>query len=176
MTAMNSIPERIHGDGFYLRKWKVNDAEWYIHARDEEIFQWTTEKHDLTVAETEAAILRVNARTDAVSFAIVDSSTDSLLGNMALVIFPDDTGAAEMMYWLAAAARGRGIATQAVLLFRDWAFQSLGLTRILLKIRPGNRRSQRVAERAGFRQIEYGDTDDLWFEKMNPTGSETGLM
>jgi [ribosomal protein S5]-alanine N-acetyltransferase len=171
---MNTIPERLQGDEYFLRRWEVNDAEWYVNSRDDEIFRWTTEKRDLTIAETEAAILKVNASLEALCFAIVDSSKDSLLGNIALVLEVDRTDTAEMMYWLAAAARGRGIATQAVTLLSDWAFQSLDLQHIVLKIRSGNLHSQRVAERAGFRQLELGEADYIWFERNKFIGSETG--
>ena len=58
-----------------------------------------------------------------------------------------------MQYWLAPSARGWGIATMAVVLRCRWAFQSLGLDRITLKTLRGNLRSQRVAERAGFRLV-----------------------
>jgi ribosomal-protein-alanine N-acetyltransferase len=48
-------------------------------------------------------------------------------------------------------ARGRGIATRALRLVTDWAFSSLGVTRIELTTDPENVPSQRVAERVGFR-------------------------
>jgi [ribosomal protein S5]-alanine N-acetyltransferase len=171
---MNTIPERLQGDGFFLRRWEVKDAEWYVHSRDDEIFQWTTEKRDLTIAETEVAILKINASMESLCFAIVDLSKESLLGNIALVFNADRTDTAEMMYWLAATARGRGIATQAVTLLSDWAFQSFGLQHIILKIRSENLHSQRVAERSGFRQLEPGEADYIWFERMKPIGSKTG--
>jgi len=53
----------------------------------------------------------------------------------------------EIGYW---DARGRGVATRAVTLLRDWAQQELGLTRMEMQIHPGNAVSCRVAEKAGF--------------------------
>ncbi|MEM5773588.1 MAG: GNAT family N-acetyltransferase [Anaerolineaceae bacterium] len=132
---MNNIPEPINGDGFFLRRWEVRDAGWYVQSRDEEIFKWTTEKRDLTIAETEAAILQINANTESLCFAIVSLSEENLLGNIALAISADHPDSAELMYWLAANARGRGIATQAVNLLSDWAFNSFGLARIFLGLR-----------------------------------------
>ncbi len=164
---MDIIPERLSGDGFFLRKWAVEDAAWYVLSRDDEIFQWTTEKRDLTIAETQAAILRINTSVEALCFAIVEAATGGLLGNIALVIDKERSNTAEIMYWLAAAARGRGIATQAVILLSDWAFQSLGLECIEMKILPGNLRSQRVAERAGFQRSDPGEADYRWFERRN---------
>jgi len=60
-----------------------------------------------------------------------------------------DTG--EIAYIVAPAARGRGIATEAVRLLSLWALAGLGLQRLQLTIRPGNVSSIRVAEKAGYR-------------------------
>ncbi len=56
----------------------------------------------------------------------------------------------EIGYWVAAPARGRGLATRALTLLRDWAVGELGLERIELLIHVENERSQRLAERTGF--------------------------
>ncbi len=154
---------------FFLRPWKVEDAAWYVESRDEEIFQWTTEKRELTVAETEEAIRQVNDSSDAVCLAIVDRRSMDLLGNIALAFQDNDGKSAEIMYWLAPAGRGRGIATNAVKLLCQWAFDTLGLERITLKTYSGNIHSHSVAQRAGFHLQEgasVGKPGDnhLWFE------------
>ena len=51
---------------------------------------------------------------------------------------------------MAAEARGKGVATRAVTLLRDWAAEELGLELIELLIHEDNPLSQRVAERTGF--------------------------
>ena len=56
----------------------------------------------------------------------------------------------ELGYWVAREARGRGVATPAVMLLRDWAHAALGRRRLELLIHPDNTPSRRVAERAGF--------------------------
>ena len=91
------------------------------------------------------------------------------MGNIALVIGEKANGTAEIMYWLAPEGRGRGIATKAVQLLRDWAFHSLEIDQIILKTHLDNIASQRVAERAGFikRQettLNNLDSDYQWFE------------
>jgi RimJ/RimL family protein N-acetyltransferase len=53
-------------------------------------------------------------------------------------------------YWVAAPARGRGVAVRAVRLLCAWGFEARGLPRIQLHTLPGNVASERVAERAGF--------------------------
>ena len=57
---------------------------------------------------------------------------------------------AEVGYWLALDARGRGHATRAVNLICGWGFEILDLERIELLAATGNPASQRVADRAGF--------------------------
>ena len=63
---------------------------------------------------------------------------------------------AEIGYWTAAPARGRGVATRAVALLRDWAQRELGVGELALLAHCDNRPSQGVAERAGF-----SDTGEL---------------
>jgi RimJ/RimL family protein N-acetyltransferase len=57
---------------------------------------------------------------------------------------------AEVAYFLRASARGRGLATRAVLLICDWGFRERGLARIQLRVDPANTPSVALAERAGF--------------------------
>jgi len=164
----NEAAKSIEGEGFSLRPWKVEDAGWYVAAR-EEVFRWTTEPPDLTVAQVEAAILQVNADSKVISFAIADQPTDNLLGNIALVIDHASLGAGEIMSWLAPIGRGRGIAAMAVTELCQWAFEERSLDRITMNILPGNIRSQRVAERAGFQRIPNvpeaeQDREYLWYQ------------
>jgi ribosomal-protein-alanine N-acetyltransferase len=64
-----------------------------------------------------------------------------------------DTTTGSIGYWLLPGARRRGLATRAVRLISDWAIEELGIRRLRLYAEPDNERSQRVAERSGFRRI-----------------------
>jgi RimJ/RimL family protein N-acetyltransferase len=57
---------------------------------------------------------------------------------------------AEASYFLRASARGRGIATRALLMSTDWAFRERGQARVFLRCHPENTGSKALAERAGF--------------------------
>jgi [ribosomal protein S5]-alanine N-acetyltransferase len=87
------------------------------------------------------------------AFAILDrEDRDRIIGRMALgnVVY----GAwrnATVGYWVAADAAGRGHATEALVLCCQFAFTHAGLHRVQPAIIPRNRRSIRVAEKAGFR-------------------------
>jgi [ribosomal protein S5]-alanine N-acetyltransferase len=62
-----------------------------------------------------------------------------------------DDGVAEMGYWLAEPARGRGVTTAAARLAVAWAFEAEPrLQRLQLRAAVENRASNRVAEKTGF--------------------------
>ena len=145
------LPSRpLLGEAIALRTWELDDAEWYVRARDEEILFWTKEPRDLTAELVRNAIERYRSRPTNAGFAITDASSGSLLGNISLIILEEERGWAEVMYWLAAPARGRGAATQAVNTIVRWAFETLPIDGIELRTDPDNTASQRVAQRAGF--------------------------
>ncbi|MHA7275158.1 GNAT family N-acetyltransferase [Arthrobacter sp. HLT1-21] len=58
---------------------------------------------------------------------------------------------ATLGYWVDRQCAGRGIAPTAVALVTDYCFQSLGLHRMEINIRPENAASLRVVEKLGFR-------------------------
>ena len=64
-------------------------------------------------------------------------------------------------YWLLPAGRGRGLATSAVRLLSTWAVRELGVRNLRLVTAPDNERSQRVAERSGFRRASPDADESL---------------
>ncbi len=86
------------------------------------------------------------------------------LGAAGLVQVDWRAGRGELGYWLAPEARGRGLATRAVVLLRDWAHGPLGLARLVMRIAPDNAPSRDVARRAGFlRDEEHNSPAHLVF-------------
>lgn len=75
-------------------------------------------------------------------------------GKMAggVLFFPVETRilATEVGYWLGERAIGRGLATRAVSAMLDYAFETLGLHRIVLQAEIDNEKSIAVAKRLGF--------------------------
>jgi RimJ/RimL family protein N-acetyltransferase len=74
----------------------------------------------------------------------------SLVGSVGLRLLGPDFASGEVGYWVANAARGRGVATAATRLLSDFGFRTLGLRRIELNAAVANTASRRVAEKAGF--------------------------
>jgi len=88
---------------------------------------------------------------DQLNLAVVDAADlDRLWGGASVYDIDLDEQTAAVGYWLAAAARGRGIATRALRMLSRWAFDQLALARLELTCAPDNLPSQRVAERCGF--------------------------
>lgn len=67
---------------------------------------------------------------------------------------PETNGSTGVIgYWLLPARRGRGLATSAVRLLSSWAVRELGVMKLRIVTAPDNERSQRLAERIGFRRL-----------------------
>jgi len=81
-----------------------------------------------------------------VALAIADATTDDLLG--AIEVRLGEAGS--IGYWVAPSARGRSVATRALVLLSRWAIHERGVERLELTTHPDNVASQRVAEKAGF--------------------------
>lgn len=73
-----------------------------------------------------------------------------VVGNVALMTRPPRIGWCS--YWIAEEARGRGLASRALLALAGAAFDDLGLYRLELAHRVNNPASGRVAENAGFQR------------------------
>lgn len=80
-------------------------------------------------------------------------------------------------YWVAQAAAGRGIATEAVRLAKRTAFEELGLLRVQAETLIDNHPSQKVLQRNGFEPIGMAPAylkiagkwqDHLLFQVLNP--------
>ncbi|MDQ1020863.1 RimJ/RimL family protein N-acetyltransferase [Streptomyces afghaniensis] len=73
-----------------------------------------------------------------------------LLGRVALREMRLGDGTAEVAYWTAPAARGRGVAARATTALDQWALDETGFHRLQLLHAVRNEASCRVASRAGF--------------------------
>ena len=138
-----------------MRAWRPEDATGLFEAfRDAEVlrFSWSSSA-DYTLADAVQYLQErepARERGEEVQWALVDPGDGRLLGGASFYQFDPERASASVGYWLAAAARGRGLATIAVRLITYYAFNDLGVQRLELTCGPDNTASQRVAERAGF--------------------------
>jgi RimJ/RimL family protein N-acetyltransferase len=133
-----------------LRPWRATDADWYAKAVGHaEIQRFTREPPELTAAEVQDAIVALADQPEVVGLCICDAATGQRLGNIAL---RHDATGGSLAYWVAASARGRGVATRALRLVSDWAVAALALPVLRLWTHADNLASRRVAERAGYQR------------------------
>lgn len=151
--------------GVTLRPWSREDARFMADGSADPAVRRYNGAHDrhgrpapdISIHEAEAAIdqLLLSWRTFAatgtpsgVAFAIADARSGELVGCCGVDDWSGED-VAQIGYWLAAGARGRGYATRAVVLLTRWLFE-LGAARVFLTIVTGNDDSVAVARRAGF--------------------------
>jgi RimJ/RimL family protein N-acetyltransferase len=105
--------------------------------------------------EARAFLVEQRERREAgleLSLSVVDAASDDLLLGSVGARVDRENSRGEIGYWVAREARGRGVATRAVVLVGAWLFEALGLARLQIHTETENAASQRVAERAGFRR------------------------
>lgn len=141
-------------DRLVLRAWRDDDAEivrtafgcpdiqrWHVRRMDsdDEARAWIAEW-----------VKRWDAETDA-SWAIADNRDGQPVGQVGLRTISLFEATAQLSYWVLPAARGKGVATQAVHALTQWTFETLGLNRLFLQHSTTNLASCRVASKASFR-------------------------
>lgn len=83
-------------------------------------------------------------------FSVILKSSGELVGDCGLEHMEvDGSPEVEIGYDFRSAYWGQGLATEAAAAVRDYAFQELGLDRVISLIRPDNPASRRVAEKIG---------------------------
>ena len=141
------------GGGFKLRPWRRDDAGALVAALDgdTEVSRWITVIPQPYRADDAEAFLAATIRDwDAGrggAFAIVDDR-DAPVGSIGLDVTGYDAPC--IGYWVAEAARGRGLATRAARAVAQLAFDVVGADRVILYAEAENAASRAVARRAGF--------------------------
>lgn len=80
-----------------------------------------------------------------------DAEPDFHLGNVSIWYVSRANSVGEVGYWVRSDTTRRGVCTEAVARILRFGFEELGLHRIVVRIAVGNRGSERVAEKLGFR-------------------------
>ncbi|MGW1206647.1 GNAT family N-acetyltransferase [Streptomyces cyaneofuscatus] len=138
-----------------MRPWREEDVPALLEAYDDPVMrQWVR----LPVSTPEEAARWLELQDEGwesgtrFSFAVTDTArSGELVGN--LVLKRPGLERAEVGYWTAARARGRGVASRALEALTDWAFTAFadeGLVRLELLHQVDNVASCRVAEKAGY--------------------------
>ncbi|MFD6634911.1 GNAT family N-acetyltransferase [Micromonospora chalcea] len=149
-------PVEIIEDGLLLRPWRAEDADAVHRAcQDPDIQRWTTVPRPYLPGHAAEFVTTFSATAWAegtgAPFAVCDATTGELLASCGLVSVDRELDSAEVGYWTAPWARGRGVAVRATRALARWAFDALKLRRLTWQAEIGNHASRIVALRAGFR-------------------------
>jgi RimJ/RimL family protein N-acetyltransferase len=147
-------PMEITAGRLHLRPWQPSDAPAVLAAcTDPDIQRWTTVPSPYTPEHARHFVEEHGPKgwaddTD-YGFAVCDSIRGRLLAAIAVRRHAArDTW--DVGYWVVPAARGTGVASEALGVLCRWACSELGAERIEWYAAVGNWASRRVAEKAGF--------------------------
>ncbi|MFS0732945.1 GNAT family protein [Microbacterium sp. 1P10UB] len=98
-----------------------------------------------------------------VALAVVRAADGMLIGDLVLFHLDADSGTAELGWVTHPAARGEGLATEAVAALIEAAFETYGLRRLVARIDGDNTASRALAARVGMRE-EAHHVQASWFK------------
>ncbi|MFC6577104.1 GNAT family N-acetyltransferase [Planomonospora parontospora] len=144
----------VSGLGLHLRDWTDEDLPAMAALFDEpQVDRWTPLRSPFTLETARAYLARARQGRAAglrLQLAVTEDG-GAPLGEVLLFRASPDERDAELGYAIGAAHRRRGLATRAVRLMTDYAYDTLAMDRVLLRIAPDNEASAAVARSAGFR-------------------------
>ncbi len=165
VTAVLRSGESMPGLTLLLRPWEARDIPQLLDIYRDPVMRQSS-RNPIATEQDAYRWLQVQQRgwTDGhrLSFAVLDGEADRVLGNIALKGWRAGKEVAEVGYWTAAAARNRGIASQAVEILTRWAFENFraqGLQRVELLHQQDNLASCRVADKSGYALMDVLPAD-----------------
>jgi RimJ/RimL family protein N-acetyltransferase len=149
-------PDDILEAGLRVRPWRADDADAVYRACQDPLIQrWTNVPRPYLPEHAEGFVAAFTKQSwttgSAAPFGVFDAVTGGMLGSTGLVTINLVKAEAEIGYWTAPWARGRGCATAAARAVARWALDGLGLTRLIWRAEVGNHASRLVAEHIGVR-------------------------
>jgi RimJ/RimL family protein N-acetyltransferase len=176
MTVSGRLPFPITltGDGITLREWRQDDLDDLVELLDEpDIARWTPMPSPFDMAAGIAYLKRAHqGRTGGQRIQLaITADGHQPLGEVLLFGVDGGLKEAELGYLVGAAYRRRGLAARSLSLLSGYARSTLGLSRLLLRIDPGNAASCAVAQRCGYRLT--GEPPILQEGPYGPTSLDT---
>lgn len=149
--------EELRGPRVVVRPYRLEDADALFAAVAESrqhIWPWMPwgDQHQ-TIDDSRDFILRTQAKwllREDMTVGFFEASSERYLGGSGLHPRGWDVPAFEIGYWIRASAEGHGYVAETVRLLTDFAFESLGAQRVMIRCDARNTRSAAVAERLGF--------------------------
>jgi ribosomal-protein-serine acetyltransferase len=142
-------------NGIHIRTYRLDDAQAIWTAARESLAQlqlwmpWCHANYSIEESRSWLAV-QVPAFHQRTTFEFAITTDDgTYLGGCGLNQIDALNQRANLGYWVRSSAAGRGVATAATRLTRDWGFANTDLMRIEVLVAVGNVASRRVAEKSG---------------------------
>jgi RimJ/RimL family protein N-acetyltransferase len=136
--------------GVVLRPLSLDDAEaLFIAHRDPETHHFWSSPAHTSIEQTRSDIERTLSLANGRVWAITEAGGEAL-GRVGLFVLREGVG--ELGIIMRRDATGRGLASKAIKLVCDYAFEDLGLHRLAADIDPDNSASLSLFLRAGFQR------------------------
>jgi RimJ/RimL family protein N-acetyltransferase len=151
MVPWSSPDPPLRAGPILLRRFRIDDAADVAAAStDPEIVRFTFMRAGLTETDAKKWIEQGNEwwPHGHPRFAIADAADERLLGQVGMAV-NEHHRSGEAYYWVSPGERRCGVASLALGLLADWAFDE-GVERLFLLIHPENEASNALAERLGF--------------------------
>jgi RimJ/RimL family protein N-acetyltransferase len=159
---------KIESERLILRRFKYSDVTPFMAYRnDPEVARYQSwdscdEQEAMTfIREMESA--RPGVPGEWFQFAIESREMEALVGDCALRVDEDEPYRAEIGFTLAREYQGRGLASEAVSVLLDYAFDTLGLHRVVAIADCRNAPSVALLERLDLRR-EGHFLENIWFK------------
>lgn len=154
-------------EGLELRSLTVDDANALFNLTTEnreylaEYLPWAKEYITKTVDDSRAFIESViKERQEGESYGFGIFLSGQLVGHTSLMHLKDGK-TPEIGYWIAKSSSGQGLTSEAASTLTDFGFGTLKLDEILIRARPENAGSNRVAEKLGYTLSETAEDDGV---------------
>jgi RimJ/RimL family protein N-acetyltransferase len=146
-----------------LRPWREEDIPSVVRAAsDPSIERWNHLPQPFDDAAVRSWFVSIPEQLEAgeaIKLLMVNRRHEAeLFGAVALFNITENGDSAEIGCWVAASARGHGIAFRAVQLLIRWAFATLHLEEMFAEVDADNQRAQELLVRSGF--TRRGDVPD----------------
>lgn len=179
------LPVILHTARLELSAPTASDAEAIYEAcQDPAIAHFTTVPAPYPREYADDFVTQAAARWEELSHATWAIRLDGALAGMIGLHDLQETGSAELGFWVSAPARGRSVAREASEAVIDWGFSTdaLALVRLQWRAAVGNAASARTAQALGFRfegtlrralRNGHGERSDGWVASLLATDDRT---
>jgi RimJ/RimL family protein N-acetyltransferase len=159
---------QIESERLTIRRFKDPDLSPFMAYRnDHEVARYQSwdslDEREARAFIREAGAARAGVPGEWFGFAIESKATQDLIGECALRVDKDEPYRAEIGFTLAREYQGRGFASEAVSHLLDYAFDALGLHRVVAIADCRNAPSWALLERVGMRR-EGHFLENVWFK------------